>query len=500
MTTFDTEAVWLPSDDEIALMTPEEQHEITELLARVRQDEDEEWLPQPKQQLATQLATRATETLYGGAAGGGKTEWLLHYGLDQMLEHPMNRGALFRRVFPSLERTLIPRSKAFYPRFGGVYNAVSHTWTFPNGSVLEMASLQYADTVLDHQGTEYGFIGFEEITEFLASQVDYMIGRLRAPGPGIRPHLAGTANPGGKGHVWVKRRWVKPKPDDYPGTNPPLPFEVWTPTPTPENPEPNSRVFVPATLADNPILEARDPGYRSRLRALAGSNKSLLKAMEHGDWDAIDSVEGALWKQSDLDGGRVSKEWFRLNVTVSRRVLSVDPSDGNEDGKGDAYGVAVVSLGMDGGGYVEFTQSWRASPDMMARKTVQLAAEMGCDEIVVEKNHGGKWVKTTIQSKDRYATIRTVWASEGKVTRARPVAALFERDDDLAEIGLPYRMRMVGTDHEQFEEEATTFTGAPGEVSPNELDAVVWGGTYLLLQPRSGEGGSYNDERLAGRR
>lgn len=496
-----TSDIWLPSDDDIALMSDEELHEVTELLYHLRSAEDDEWIPQEKQQLATSLATRATETLYGGAAGGGKTEWLLHYALDQMLAHPFNRGALFRRVFPSLERTLIPRSKTIYPKHGGKYNANSHTWTFPNGSVLEMASLQYEDTVLDHQGTEYGFIGFEEITEFLASQVDYMIGRLRAPGPGIRPHLAGTANPGGKGHVWVKRRWVKPKPDDYSGSQIPLPFEVWTPKPTLENPEPNSRVFVPATIEDNPILLARDPGYRSRLRALAGSNKALLKAMEHGDWDAIDAIEGALWKQSDLNGGRVSKDWFKEEVVVAQRVLAVDPSDGNEDGHGDEYGVAVVCRGMDGVGYVEWTDGWRASPTMMARKTIQLAAEMNCDEIVVERNHGGKWVKSTLLGIDRYANVQEVWASDGKITRARPVAALFERDEVLEAEGMPYRIRMVGERHEDFEEEAITFTGQPGEVSPNRLDAVVWGASRLFLGLRvMSEKSEYTDKRLSGRR
>jgi phage terminase large subunit-like protein len=197
----------------------------------------------------------------------------------------------------------------------------------------------------------------------------------------------------------------------------------------------------------------------------------------------------------------VSKEWFRLNVIPQRRVLAVDPSDGNEDGHGDSYGVAVVTLGMDGVGYVEFTDGWRASPKMMARKTVQLARDMECDEIVVERNHGGKWVKTVIQGEDRYATIREVWASDGKVTRARPVAALFELDTDLAEEGMPYRMRMVGTAHEDFEDQATTFTGAPGEVSPNEMDAVVWGGTHLMLKPRAiNDGETYKDNRLSGRR
>lgn len=481
-------------------MTDEEKHEVTELLQAVRREEDEEWLPQPKQALADGLAARAVETLYGGAAGGGKTEWLIRYLLKQMLAHSFNHGVVFRRVFPSLERTLISRTKQVYPRYGGKYNEVKHSWTFPNGSVLAMGSLPTDSDVTDYQGTEYGVIAFEEITEFTEKQVDAMIVRLRPPGPGIRSHLIATCNPGGRGHKWVKRRWVKPKPDDYVGSQPPLPFEVWTPTPTSEHPEPNSRVFVPATLEDNPILEARDPTYRNKIRALRNSDRGLALAMEHGDWDAIDSVEGALWKQSDFDGGRVSKEWFKQNVTVQHRVLAVDPSDGNEDGKGDAYGVSVIALGMDGIGYVERTEAWRAHPDMLAKKTVHLAASTGCDEIVVERNHGGKWLKALIQGKDRYAAIKTVWASEGKITRARPIAALFSYDEDLEETGLQYRMKLVGGTHEEFEEQATTYTAAPSEPSPDVMDSVVWGGTYLMLAPRAGDSTEYSDERLRGRR
>lgn len=478
-------------------MSPEEVEEAYQCLETIRREDAEEWIAQPKQALASSLAERATETLYGGAAGGGKSEWLLHYALEQMLNHPFNRGVIFRRLFPSLERTLIPRAKQMYPKHGGIYNAVKHTWVFPNGSVLEMTGLQYEDTVLEHQGTEYGFIGFEEITEFLESQVDYMIGRLRAPGPGIRPHMVSTANPGGRGHRWVKRRWVKPKETDYTSTEPPKIYQVWNPAPTPLNPEPVPRVFVPATLADNPILVARDPGYRNRLRALAGSNKALAIAMEHGDWDAIDAIEGALWAQSDLDGGRVTAAWLK-QLGVSSRVLAIDPSDGNEDGKGDEYGVAVISRGLDGCGYTEYTAGWRATPATMAKKSIQLAADMGCDEIVVEKNHGGKWVKAVLLQQDRYANIKEVWASEGKMTRARPVAALFEKDEMLEDT--PWRARLVGQ-HEKFEDEATTFTGQPGEVSPNVLDAVVWGYSRLFLGLRvAGESKQYQDERHRGRR
>lgn len=492
--------LWLPSDAEMALMTEAQLHEVAEILYALRRKDEEEWLPQPKQELATRKASETAETLYGGAAGGGKSEWLLHYVLDQMLAHPFNRGAIFRRVFPSLERTLIPRSKQMYPKHGGIYNAVKHSWTFPNGSVLEMGSLQHEDSVLEHQGAEYGIVAFEEVTEFAETQVEYMIGRLRAPGPGIRPHLVATANPGGRGHRWVKRRWVKPKDGDFRTTLPPVPYQIWQPTATKNQPNPGNRVFIPATLEDNPILEARDPGYRDRLRALAGNNVALAKAMENGDWDAIDAVEGALWSQLYLDAGRISLGRFKQDITVVRRLIAVDPSDGNEDGHGDEYGVAVIAIGADGVGYVEFSEGWRASPNIMVSKTLQLAAEMGCDEIVVEKNHGGKWLKTVFRSKDRYCNVKEVWASDGKITRARPVAALFEYDHELAQEGMPFRAKLVGS-HPELEDELTTYTGEPGELSPNRMDALVWAISRGLLGIKSmDEQHEYTDKRHDGRR
>lgn len=492
------EDFWLPTDEEFALMSDEEIIEWEALADQHRRAADLEWVAQPKQELATELAHRATELLFGGARGGGKTEWLLRHALDEALNHDNNRIALFRRVFPALERTLIPRSRMFYPQHGGKWNDNKHTWTFPNGSIIELASLQYDQTADDYRGAEYGMLGFEEITEFSESQINLMIGALRAPAPGIRPHLVATTNPGGKGHRWVKRRWVKPKDVDYVGRRP-VPFEVWRPAATPENPHPNLRVFVPATLKDNPALIARDPEYINRIRALAGTDKALLKAWEDGDWDAIDAIEGALWIQSDLDAGRVIQGYVEKMVGSLERVVSVDPSDGNEDGKGDSYGVSVAARGMDGIGYVEFVAGWRAAPLQMAKNTIALYNSTRADAIVVERNHGGKWVKTVLHQVDPYANVVEVWASEGKVTRARPVAALFSPIDG-TELSSRYRARLAGH-FEEFEDQATTYTGQPGEASPNELDAVVWALTYLMLKGRLMDSGAeYQDERLHGRR
>lgn len=450
-------------------------------------DSDLIWKPQPKQQVATDLASQVDDLLYGGAAGGGKTEWLIEYVAGQMEQHPFNRGVIFRRVFPSLARTIVPRAKQkLWTR--ARWNGQEHTFTFPNGSVLELASLQYEDSVLDHQGAEYGVVAFEEITEFMQSQVEYLIGRLRAPADGIRPHLVATTNPGGRGHKWVKRWWVKPASDDIdPQTKAVEPYVPWTPAATDANPKPRVRVFVPATLEDNPKLLERDPEYINRLRA--NSNRALRLAYEKGDWDAIDAVEGALWSGEDLDGGRV-----RVAPPSARRVVAVDPSDGDEGG--DGFGVAVGSRGRDGAYYQEASHEWRMSPRKMAEAAVALYHSVGADSLVVEKNHGGKWMLEVFRQVDPYVNLQVVWASDGKRTRAEPVAALFEYDKEAI---LPYRARIVGF-QEELEAELTDTDFRAGEPSPNRLDAMVWAATDLMLGQRQARSRSYADRRLEGRR
>lgn len=451
------------------------------------------WTPQPKQALATKLAGEVDDLLYGGAAGGGKTEWLIEYMALQMERYPRNRGVIFRRVFPSLNRTVVPRAKDKLWR-RAKWNGNEHTFTFPNSSVLELASLQYADSVYDYQGVEYGVVAFEEITEFLQSQVEFLIGRLRTTIPGVRPHLVATTNPGGAGHRWVKRWWVKPTPADIePGESPPKPLEPWRPARTPERPNPRRRVFVPATLRDNTALMEVDPGYVDRLRA--NTNRALRVALEHGDWDAIDAIEGALWTGDDIDGGRVRPEYVEGVIGIFRRAIAIDPSDGDEGG--DAYGVSHAVRGMDGVGYVMGGWDWRATPRQLAERTVALYHEVGADVLVIEKNHGGKWLPEVMRQVDPNVNVKLVWASDGKRTRAEPVAALFERRDDRL---LPYAARMAGY-FEELENELTGTTFAPGAASPNMLDAMVWALTELCLGYKSKEGTStVRDLRLVGRR
>jgi phage terminase large subunit-like protein len=254
-------------------------------------------------------------------------------------------------------------------------------------------------------------------------------------------------------------------------------------------------------MKDNPALLERDPGYLRRLRQI--SNRGLRLAMEKGDWDAIDEVLGALWQMADLEGGRVG--WQRRNKAATvRRVVAVDPSDGISERQspgqarrqGDAFGVCVCAKGLDGVGYVEDSREWRDSPRRMAEQTIELYKDVRADAIVVERNHGGAWLIEVFRGVNPYVNIVTTWASEGKITRAEPVAALFVFDADAE---LPYRARLVG-DHEQLEEEMTSYTGEPGQQSPNQLDAVVWAMNDLMLGGTIDTDGKQRDTRGRGRR
>lgn len=483
----------LPADwDElIQFATDTELDELAVLLEEERLARERTWSPQPKQALASALAAKVDELLFGGAAGGGKTEWGIHYVIKQMEDHAHNRGAIFRRVHPSLARSVIPRCRAILAGGRAKWNGVEKTFTFPNGSILELSSLQYKETVHDFQGAEYGVIFFEEVTEFLESQWEFLITRLRAPAPGIRPHAIATTNPGGTGHTWVKRRWIKPRAEDFDGKRP-QPFQVWGPKATDERPNPGKRVFVPSTLDDNQALLARDPGYRDRVRAIG--DRGLRKAMETGDWDAIDSIAGALWTGTWLEAGRITRQQH-AKTQVFRRVIAVDPSDGDEGG--DEYGVFLGSRGMDGRAYVEGSWAWSMPVREMAKSTLDIYYKTNCDAIVVEKNHGGAWMLEVFRQIDRYANIVIVWASKGKVTRAEPVASLFQPDMTQPPL-LRYRAVMVGY-QDELEGELTTYSGAPGEASPNRLDALVWGVHDLIIKQGHTGQEQYTDDRFKGR-
>jgi hypothetical protein len=227
------------------------------------------WSPQRKQ--ADALKNNAFELLFGGAAGGGKSDFLLADFVSWVNDWREGwRGVLFRRTYPELE-TIIARAKELYLPLRAVWNKTERTFIFPTGSKLQMRFLESDDDVTRYQGQEYTWVGFDELGTYPTDYCwKYMISRLRSS-KGAPCYLRGTANPGGRGHGWIKERFID-------GREPGKIYRI-------QNKKSfTTRCFIPSKLQDNQILMENDPGYRDRLENLP---EHLRRALLDGDWDVF---------------------------------------------------------------------------------------------------------------------------------------------------------------------------------------------------------------------
>jgi predicted phage terminase large subunit-like protein len=135
----------------------------------------------------------------------------------------------------------------------------------------------------------------------------------------------------------------------------------------------------------------------------------------------------------------------------------------------DETGIIVAGLGTDDHGYVLEDASGKFSPIEWARRAIALYHKHGADRIVAEANQGGLMVETTVCTVETNISFKAVRASRGKITRAEPIAALFEQ----------FRIHLVGA-FPELEDQLSTFeAGLPG--SPDRLDAMVWAFTELMV-------------------
>ena len=224
------------------------------------------------------LAAPETDVLYGGAAGGGKSYAMLVDPL-RFAHRSAHRALVLRRSMPEL-RELIDKSRELYPKAfpGCKFREVEKIWTFPSGAKLEFGFLERDADVYRYQGQAYSWIGFDEITHLSTEfSWNYLASRLRTTDSEITPYMRCTANPGGAGATWVKKRYV----------NPSEPNESFT------GDDGLTRRFIPARLEDNPYL-AKDGRYEQMLKALpAVQRKQLLE----GNWDI---TEGAAFTEFDV--------------------------------------------------------------------------------------------------------------------------------------------------------------------------------------------------------
>ena len=225
------------------------------------------------------LAADEKDVLYGGAAGGGKSYAMLVDPL-RYAHKKAHRALILRRSMPEL-REMIDKSRELYPQAfpGAKFREVEKLWNFPSGAKIEFGFLERDADVYRYQGQAYSWIGFDEITHLPTEfSWNYLASRLRTTDPEIKTYLRCTANPGGVGSQWVKKRYIEPEESNksFVGT------------------DGLTRKFIPAKLADNPYL-SEDGVYEQMLNSLPPIQRRQLL---EGNWDV---AEGAAFVEFDPD-------------------------------------------------------------------------------------------------------------------------------------------------------------------------------------------------------
>ncbi len=176
----------------------------------------------------------------------------------------------------------------------------------------------------------------------------------------------------------------------------------------------------------------------------------------------LDDTPGALWTRDLIDGYRA-----RIFPPLTRIVVAIDPAVTAEEGS-DETGIVVVGKSDDGHAFVLEDRSLRASPATWADQAVTAYHKFSADRVIGEANKGGDLVETTIRTVESSVSYKKVYASRGKVTRAEPVAALYEQG----------KVHHVGY-FPSLEDQMCSWV--PGMPSPDRMDALVWAITDLLL-------------------
>jgi hypothetical protein len=337
----------------LAGMSEKEQAELDKTLSS---ELARPWLPTPGPQLEAFLS-EADLLLYGGAAGGGKTDLLCGLALTEHM-----RSVIFRRQADDL-RGFWDRLSSLCPDPAEQNSNIKRMVT-SDGRLIECGHLDKPRSEFGWQGRPHDFIGFDEGAQLTAAKVNFVLGWNRsADGRRCRAVIATNPPIGGEG-AWLIE-WFAPWLDPmFPNRAEPGELRwaivvgngseivtVWVDGPepvivedgkvlrlaTPEEMaaekrrediyEPISRTFIPSKLEDNPYL--RDTGYRAKINAMPEPLRSQLL---HGDFMAgkVDDpyqVIPTAWV-------KLAQERWRKNADKPRSPqtgLGVDVAQGGND-------------------------------------------------------------------------------------------------------------------------------------------------------------------------
>ena len=186
------------------------------------------------------------------------------------------------------------------------------SWTFPSGSKYAFGHCQNEQDKYNYQGKEFHYMGFDQLEEFNESQFLFLMAQNRTSDKNIKCYIRATANPGGIGHAWVKKRYIDSlcpgeikffkRVDDED-------IEVSI-----DDPKGISRSFVPASVYDNPSIIQNDPNYIKRLEQLPEIDK---QALLYGNWEVFKGQFFKMWRK------HYHVKEFQINQEF-RKFISID--------------------------------------------------------------------------------------------------------------------------------------------------------------------------------
>lgn len=387
----------------------------------------------------TFLASPADIAIYGGAAGGGKT-WALILEPCRHLANGNFGATIFRRTSPQITNQggLWDESMRLFPFLGGKPLSYKMEWTFPTGARIKFSHLEHATNVLDYQGSQLPFIGFDELPHFDESQFWYMLSRNRST-CGVRPYVRATCNPDADSWVAALIAWWIDQDTGYAipersgvlrwfyRVHDRLEWYDSEQEARDAHPDlsaitaPKSLTFIAARLQDNPTLMKADPGYLANLMGMPLVDRERLL--------------GGNWKIRPTAGNFFKLEWLSKFVDaaprVGKRVRYWDKA-GGESLKSDRS-AGVLMCESDGLFYIEDVVYGRWTP--MARNQVIMAtaekdhAKHGPSvELWIEREpgHNSKEVMAIHAREFARFAPRFDAVNTAKEVRARPLSAQCE--------------------------------------------------------------------------
>lgn len=394
--------------------------------------------PQPGPQ-SMFIASQADIAIYGGAAGGGKTFGLL---LDPLRHHDNKNfgGTIFRKTAVQVrnEGGLWDESMTFYPLLGARPKESRLEWIFPQGMGLGFSYLEYDKDVLNFQGSQIPWMGFDELTHFSQQQFFYMLTRNRSAVAGVKPRVRATCNPDPDSWVrkfidwWIdeqgfpipersgKLRWFVRLNDNFIWGN--TKEEIHAQYGNGPEIQPKSVTFIPSKLQDNKILMQKDPSYLANL--LAQNRVDRMRLLE-GNWN-VRAAAGMLFQRTWFPVIDAIPNGWTQTIRFWDRAAT-KPSDTNADPDW-TRGLKLYKY-ANGNCIVADLRSMRDTPGRIENLILTTATHDGrATEIMSQQDPGSAGVAEAeyfIRMLAGY-NVHVMTTNKDKITRAKPVSAQCE--------------------------------------------------------------------------